>query len=139
MRTMLASAMVALGLVGTAGAVPRQSIVTIFDGVQFVDSATPQSVQVAIPTGKFGGVTLVSQLTDVTNPALSGLPITCIFTMTETTDPATTLSVAGFSGTIGRDGYSGGSAAVLAPFLLCRISVAGNVASRVTVKALFTK
>ena len=137
------SGILILALVGRAGAAGRQAVATVYDAVQFVDGATPQSAQAVIPTGKFGHVTMVSQLTEVTNPALSGIAVKCTFTMADTIDPTTTLSVLGFTGTIGREGfvYDGtGPSAILGPYLLCRTSpIAGNVASKLTLKAVFTK
>jgi hypothetical protein len=49
MRTLLVSVLVSLGFLTSAAAVPRQSVVTMFDAVQFVDGPNQQSVETVIP------------------------------------------------------------------------------------------
>ena len=148
MRSLLIAILVhVLASLATAG--PRQSVVTVFEHT-FVDDFPPpmdppQVARGVVPTGKFRYVVLLGQLTDA-NPELEGVGVSCVFTMTETTDLTTTVSVRGFTGTITReDGFvysgNGEPRPVLGPFLFCRTRFTDPqlIASKVTLKAVFTK
>ena len=147
MRTMI-SAMLLFLAFGSAVAGQRQRIVTIFDALPF-DGVIGPATSAVVPTAGFGHVTMVSQRTNSTAPDYYNFGVVCFFTMDKTTDRSTTLSVAGFSGAIGKDGFSYNDnilpppvpSPVLGPYLVCSMSAnnALGTSATLTLKAVFSK
>jgi hypothetical protein len=133
---------------GSAVAGQRQRIVTIFDALPF-DGVTGPATSAVVPTAGFGHVTMVSYRTVSSAPDYLNFGVMCFFTMEKTTDPSTTLSVAGFSGGIGKDGFSYNDnilpppvpSPVLGPYLVCSMSQSNalGASAKLTLKAVFSK
>jgi hypothetical protein len=147
MRTIVSGILLVL-IVGSAAAGQRRRIATLFDGLPF-DGVTGPATSAVVPTERFAHVTMVSRRTDSNAPDDYGFPVRCVFTMEQTTDPSTTLSVDGFEGVIGKNGFTYVGdilrpltvpTPVLGPYLVCStVPRSLGTSAKLTLKAVFTK